>query len=184
VFLGNYSSVPLRLPSPFLLCFSARCAAAALAGHVQRPRRLRATLSHATRPPLLCRCLPDPALAAPAFPMLRRRRPSRHDSRWHASSCSHATTSSSRPRAHPGAPCALALAFAHTHFAHFPLLRPPHFTGPPPRPQLTIDSRHRCSPSPIQSTNSTTSSPRSDPAPPSPPSDTPACRTPCRHCRQ
>jgi hypothetical protein len=103
--------------------------------------------------------LPRPALACSCLSTLRRRRPSRHTSRRLASSCSRATTPSSGPRAHPGAPHTLALAFAHAHFAHFSLSRPPHHTGPPPRPLAAVASHPRRLPPVIQCSSSTVATP-------------------------
>jgi hypothetical protein len=150
VFLGIHISVPLRLPSLSLLCSSARCAAAALPPMCSAPAASAPLWAAPRALPCLAAALPTPRWPAPVFPTSHRRCPCRHARRRSASSCSHATTSPSRPRAHPGAPRALTLVFAHTYFAHFPLFRPPPLTGPPPRFRLTVVSHPRHLRSPIQ----------------------------------
>jgi hypothetical protein len=172
MFLGNCSSVPLRLPSLFLLCSLPDASPPLLPALCSTPA---ASAPHCTEPyalPYLATAFPTPRwppLLSPRCVAVARATTS---SRRRASSCSRAATSSFIPRAHPGVPSTLALAFAHTHFAHSLLLRPPHFTGPPPRLRLTVDSRHSCSPSLIQSTNSTPATHRSSLSKPIPISST------------
>jgi hypothetical protein len=103
-----------------------------------------------------CHRFPGPRWPAPASP---RRAAAARATTPPASSCSRTTTPSSGPRAHPGAPHTLTLAFAHAHFAHFSLSRPPHLTGPPPQPVAAVASRPRRLPPAIQCSSSTVATP-------------------------
>jgi hypothetical protein len=130
--------------------------------------------------PLLCRRPPDSMLACPCVlhvaELLPERRRDCHAHRWDASSCLHAITSSSGPRALPLAPLVHVLAFAHFLSIQFPLPRSPLFTGPPPPSLLTVGSPHHRPPSSIRSAINTPTIHRSSPSDPIPISSTRTAR--------
>jgi hypothetical protein len=153
--------LPRRSPASWwLLLASPRCLSSARAAPRRRSPSLQGDQYHLLLPGNPTRhfpALPPPsrpcAISHPRSPRrtaAARASPCRHARRRRASSYFRTTTSPSRPRAHPGTPSTLALAFAHTHFTQFLLLRSPPFTRPPPPYLAIVDSRPHHPRTPIQ----------------------------------